>query len=481
MLDVKTSPRLSDATLGAVKPGVQLPAYDRAAAEIGVVHLGPGAFHRAHQAWYFDELLKRDPRWAISAASLRSPGVHDALAPQDGLYALAEIDEHPSWRVIGAIKEVLVAEETPQRLLDRLAAPPTKLVTLTVTEKGYALAGDGTLDFDHPDIVHDLATPVAPRSAVGWIVAGLRRRREAGLQPYTVVSCDNLADNGRKLAAAATAFAARFDPDLARWIEGEARFPSTMVDSITPATDDTLRTRALEVLGVEDAWPVQREPFVQWVVENVFPDGGPDWASVGVTVTDDVAGFAQAKLRLLNGAHSTLAYTGLLRGHETVREAMDDMELAAFVRTLMLEDIAPTLKPPRALNVTVYVDQLLARFRNGALRHLLSQIAWDGSQKLPVRILGTVRDAAAAGRPLYRLAVPVAAWMCFVRKRANAGVAIVDPLADTLASIGKGATGDAHADVERFLALDSVFGRDVPPAYVEALVTAYGRLSQPLP
>ncbi len=469
-------PRLNDATLGDVHEGVARPVYDRGAAEIGVVHLGPGAFHRAHQAFYFDALLAHDPRWAISAASLRSPGVRDALAPQDGLYALAELDDQPQWRVIGAIKELLVAPEEPERLLARLAAPSTRLVTLTVTEKGYSLASDGTLNFNHPDIVHDLANPNTPLSAVGWIAAGLARRRAAGLKPFTVVSCDNLADNGRKLGAAVAAFAARRDSDLARWIADEVRFPCTMVDSITPATDDALRARADEVLGFADAWPIQREAFTQWVVEDIFPDGGPDWAAVGVTVTDDVAAYAQAKLRLLNGAHSTLAYAGLLRGHETVREAMDDAALADFVRTLMVEDIAPTLKTPRGFYVDAYIEALLKRFRNGALKHLLSQIAWDGSQKLPVRILATVRDAAAAGRPLNRLAVPVAAWMRFVRERAQDGTPIVDPLADALANIGRATSGDGAGDVPHFLAIEAVFGGAAASAYVDALIKAYDRL-----
>ena len=202
-----------------------------------------------------------------------------------------------------------------------------------------------------------------------------------------------------------------------------------MVDSITPATDDPLRARAAEALGLTDAWPVQREPFTQWVVENAFGDDGPDWSRAGVTVSNDIEGYAQAKLRLLNGAHSTLAYAGLLRGHETVRDALADADLANVVERLMREDIAPTVVAPSGLDLDAYIDDLLARFRNGVVRHLLSQIAWDGSQKLPVRILATVRDAAVAGRQLDRLALPVAAWMRFLRARALESVAIVDPLA----------------------------------------------------
>jgi fructuronate reductase len=471
--------RLSDATLSALSPTAEPPVYDRSAIEIGVVHFGPGAFHRAHQAFYFDALLKTDPRWAISEVALRTPGVRDALQPQDGLYGLAMLDEVSRWRVIGAIGELLVASETPERVLDRLAAPATHMVTLTVTEKGYALTGEGELDFDHPDVRHDLAAEGPPLSAVGWLVAGLARRRAASLAPFTVISCDNLSDNGRKLRAAVIGLARRRDPALAAWIEAEARFPRTMVDSITPATDAALRERAIEALGLEDAWPIQREAFAQWVIEDDFgPGPQPDWAGVGVMLTDDVGGWDRAKLRLLNGAHSTLAYLGLLRGHETVAEAMADTELSRFVRKLMSEDIRPSLDAPRGLDLDAYIEAVLKRFRNPAIRHRLSQIAWDGSQKLPVRLLGTVRDALAAGRPVDRLALPLAAWMRFIRARALSGDAPTDPMAEALMTLGARLADEAAGDTTEFLALEPVFGADLPAdaGFRAALVAAYERL-----
>jgi fructuronate reductase len=471
--DPLSAPRLSDATLGALKPGVARPAYDRGRLDIGVVHFGPGAFHRAHQGAYFDALAQSDPRWGISDVALRTPGVRDALVPQDGLFGLALLDEPTEWRVIGVVRELLVAAERPQKVFARLADPKTRLVTVTVTEKGYALAADGSLDLDHPDIRRDLAGGGAPRSAVGWIVEGLRRRRAVGLKPFVVASCDNLADNGRKLGAAVCAFAAEIDADLARWIAAEGRFPNSMVDAITPATDDDLRVRAAQALGLADAWPIQRERFSQWVMEDVFGPDGPDLARVGVTLSNDVAGFAEAKLRLLNGAHSTLAYLGLLRGQATVREAMDDAELADFVGVLMRDDIAATLRAPKGLDLDNYIGALLDRFRNGAVRHLLSQIAWDGSQKLPVRLLSTVRDAIAQGRPLERLAIPVAAWMRFVRAASKSGAAILDPMADTLARIGSAATGDA-SDVADYLALEPVFADlGSNPIFADAVTAAY--------
>lgn len=454
------------------------PAYDRDRITVGVVHLGPGAFHRAHQAYYFDQLLAKDSRWGICAVSLKSPGVRDALAPQDGLYTLAQLDEETTFRIIGSIVEVLVAPEDPPAVFARLSAPMTRMVTLTVTEKGYCLSSDGGLDENHPDIVHDLAHPREPVSAIGYLVEGLRRRFAVGLPPYAVVACDNLADNGWRLKAAVTAFAAKVDPELAAWIEAEGRFPRTMVDSITPATDDALRARVETATGLDDAWPIQREAFTQWVVEDVLGSDAPDLASVGVTLTDDVRGFERAKLRLLNGVHSTLAYAGILRGHETVFEAISDPVLAKLARDLMIEDIIPTLTPPRGLDLPAYAEAILKRFRNPEIRHLLAQIAWDGSQKLPFRILGTLGEALEAGRSVDRLAVPLAAWMRFICLRASAGEKIVDPLADKLVAVAAMCTGDARADVAAFAALDAVFPASLAanPAFVSALEKAYADL-----
>jgi fructuronate reductase len=347
-------------------------------------------------------------------------------------------------------------------------------VTLTITEKGYCLTPQGELDAAHPDVRADLAAPRVPLSAIGYLVEALRRRRDAGVAPPAIVSCDNLSDNGARLGRAMVQFAGEMDADLARWIEGEVRFPRTMVDSITPATDEALRQRVTAELGLTDAWPVQRERFVQWVIEDVLPASGPDLASVGIELTNDVAAYEQAKLRLLNGAHSTLAYMGLARGHETVAQAIADADLAAFVRTLMWEDIMPTLRAPKGLDLPAYAESLLQRFRNRAIRHQLSQIAWDGSQKLPFRLLGTVVDALAAGRPVDRLAEPIAAWMRFVVQRSKAGIALIDPLADPLAGIGRAATGEV-GDVARFLALESVFPRSLAadPQFGSAVERAY--------
>jgi fructuronate reductase len=473
--DAASLRRLCERTLPQIPPDVLRPNYDRTSTSIGTVHFGPGAFHRAHQAFYFDRLLERDAGRAICAVSLKTSSVRDALASQDGLYTLNELDAAPTLRVIGAIREVLVATQDAAAVSRRLAAPTTSLITITVTEKGYCLDGGGDLDFDHPDIAYDERNPEAPRSLIGWLVRGLQLRHERGLAPYLVVSCDNLSDNGLTLRRAVLAFAARRDRALAGWIEERTRFPRTMVDSITPATDAALRSRVARSLGLHDAWPVQRERFVQWVIEDTDFMMQPDWASVGVTVSRDVSAYERAKLRLLNGAHSTLAYLGLLAGLETVAQAMAEPALRAFIERLMIEDIQPTLTVPRGEELAAYRQSVLQRFENPAIQHQLAQIAWDGSQKLPIRLLGTIADAIRAQRPLARLALPVAAWMHFIRTRAAAATPIVDPLGEQLAVRGRRATGDSSHDLPIFLNIPGVFPASLSrnAEFVKALGGAY--------
>ena len=479
MTPVSTDDFLSLARLAHLGRQVQRPAYERGTHPPGIVHFGPGAFHRAHQAWFVEELLAHDPRWSIAAVSLRSPEVRDALQPQNGLYTLATLDESVSFRVMGALQELLVAPEDPEQVLGRMSAPGTHVITMTVTEKGYCLDAAGALDMGHADIQRDLQHPEQPRSLIGYLVEGLRRRRAARLAPLTVISCDNLVDNGIRLGRAVSQLAAARDPGLARWIEDHCHFPRTMVDSITPATTDALRDRVAAALGVRDRWPVQRESFLQWVLEDKVAADGPDWASVGVTLTDDVPAYDRAKLRLLNGAHSTLAYLGLLAGHETVSQAMRDEKLASFVTTLMREDVRPTLRAPRGLDLSGYIDAILRRFRNPEVRHALAQIAWDGSQKLPFRLMGTIADNLEAGRRIDRLCVPVAAWMHFVRRQAARGERVTDPLSAQLFEIGLGCQNRAMADLQRFFALHTVFPANLVQAapFTHALAQAYDELA----
>jgi len=475
------TPRLSEASLHSARSGTILPTYNRDATRFGIVHIGPGAFHRAHQAFYVDTLLHSDKRWAISALSLKSTGLRDALKDQQGLYTLVELGAAPRARVIGAIREVLVGATDHEAAFARIASRDTRIVSLTVTEKGYCLDARNLLDLGNADIVHDLSRPTLPRSTIGWIVEGLRRRRASGVPPFAVLSCDNLPDNGKVLHRALVAFAQATDADLAKWIEAEVVCPRTMVDSITPATDDALRKSALGLTGLVDEWPIQREPFTQWVVEDLPAMRDADWQSVGVTLAKDVGVYDRAKLRILNGSHSTLAYLGTLRGHETVADAMRDEQLAQFVELLMTQDLAPSLGESPGLDVEHYMSAVLARFRNPGIRHLLSQIAWDGSKKLPVRIVTTLTEALRAGRPIHRLVMPLAAWMRFVVRQAKAGVAIVDPEAERLAEVGRACTGDARSDIARFTVFHSVLPPALfsEPAFRTALEAAYERLAIP--
>ncbi len=476
-------PRLSQETLARRRAGVAVPAYDRSRVRPGIVHFGPGAFHRAHQASYVETVLKTDPRWGIVGIALRHGALAAALAAQDHLYTLAELDAAPRYRIVGALQDYCAAPADPARVFAHLEHPDVRLITITVTEKGYCLDAQGELDLAHPDIAHDVAGAAAPASLIGWIVSALERRRGKSLPAPTVMSCDNVASNGPKLRRAAIAFAeAAGKSDLARWIGGDVRFPATMVDSITPASDDALLALVARTTGLDDAAPVQRESFVQWVIEDCLGPGMPDLAAAGAQLTRDVHAYEQAKLRLLNGAHSALAYLGLLRGRATVGEAMADAPLAAFVERMMREDMAATLAPAKGLEIQPYIGALLKRLRNPAIAHRLIQIASDGSLKLPYRLLEPIADILAKCRSAARPAAAVAGWMRFVADAVRRGDPLGDPLAPLLMRTAAGCNGSAANDVPRFLALGEVFPRGLAAnaAFNDALISAYGDLDAAL-
>lgn len=460
-------PRLSLASLDRLPAGVARPRYDVAGQKIGIVHLGIGAFHRAHQAVYVDDRLAAGERdWAVLGASLRSPDTRDALAPQDGLYSLVvRSGEQTSVRVIGAVRGVLVAPEAPEALLAAMARPEVRIVSLTVTEKGYCLdPASGALREDHPDIVRDLADPARPLTAPGILVEALRRRRAAGVAPFTVLCCDNLSANGRIVRGIVARFATLRDAELGRLIAGEVAFPSTMVDRIVPATTDADRALVGERLGLADAWPVATEPFSQWVIEDRFSAGRPRFEEAGAELVVDVEPYEAMKLRLLNGSHSTLAYLGYLAGHETVSDAMAVPAFRRLVRGLMDEEVTPTLHVPAGADLDGYKAQLLTRFENAALRHRTFQIATDGSQKLPPRLLGTVRDRLERGAPIARLALAVAGWMRLVSGRDEAGrtIALNDPLASRLRGLADAAGPEAARLAPALLGVREIFGDDLP-------------------
>ncbi len=474
--------RLCNATLAQLPADVARPRYDRAALRSGIVHLGLGAFHRAHQAAYTEQIIAGgDMRWGITAASLRSPDTRDALAPQDGLYALEQRSATDRLSVIGSIQRILVAPESPSALIATMAHPDTAIVSLTVTEKAYCRdPASGALDEADPLILHDLAHPQAPRSVFGFLAAAISARRAAGLPPFTVLCCDNLPHNGATVATLLRRFASLQNADLGAYITGEIACPSTMVDRIVPATTDADRARIAARLGLADAWPVVAEPFTQWVIEDRFTAGRPAWEQAGATLVSDVAPFELMKLRLLNGSHSAIAYLGYLAGHETVADAMADADIAAFVSTLM-QRTTPTVAMPSGVDLTAYTSSLLERFRNPALRHRTWQIAMDGSQKLPQRILGPVRELLARRLPVDCHALTIAAWMRYVAGTDERGqpIDVRDPMADELARIAASSGPLPERLAPALLDVGAIFGDlGTHPTLREAVTRALACLTQ---
>ncbi len=450
--------RLTDTALAHIPADIERPGYDRSAVKTGVVHLGIGAFHRAHQAVWFDDALRSgDLRWGVLGASLRSADVHDQLAPQDGLYTLLVRDgDQTQARIIGAVQGVLVAPRDPGALVQALADEDVHIVTLTITEKGYKLDPvTGRLLTDDQDLAADLASLAAPRTAPGFLTAALAIRRTRGVAPFTAISCDNIPENGKRLRAAVLALAEAHDPDLAAWIAANGAFPQTMVDRIVPATtaDDIAALAAR--LGVEDQAMVKTEPFRQWVIEDRFAGPRPDFAGLGVQLTAEVAPWEEAKLRLLNGAHSAMAYLGGLAGIDFIHQVVGRPDAVRFVEALW-DEAQTTLSPPPGLDIAAYRRELMARFANPALQHRTRQIAMDGSQKLPQRLLATAAARLDAGRGIDAITLGIAAWIRWQGGVDDAGATfqVDDPLAATTAAL---AVGDAATQVEAFMGLRAVF------------------------
>jgi fructuronate reductase len=443
------------------------PAYDRSRLGVGIVHLGLGAFHRAHQAAYTDDALAREfGPWGICGVSLRGVAVRDQLAPQDCLYTLVERSAAGErLAVIGAVREVLYAPDDPAVVAARIADPAVRIVSLTVTEKGYCHdPATGLLNHGHPDIAHDLAEPVRPRSTVGMLCAGLAARRRRGAGPVTVLCCDNLPHNGRMLAGIVRSFAEAQGGGLGDWIGANASFPCTMVDRIVPATTDRDRDGAARALGCRDEGAVVAEPFRQWVIEDAFAAGRPAWERAGAEIVADVAPYETMKLRLLNGSHSALAYLGFLAGHDYIHQVMADPPFPRFMGALMDREVGPTLSVPAGVDLAGYKRSLVERFANPALGHRTRQIAMDGSQKLPQRLLGTVRDRLARGQPVHLLGLAVAAWMRYVAGTDERGqpIEVADPLAPELSRIARAAAGQPAALLDGLLQVKAVFGADLP-------------------
>ncbi len=467
--------RLSAATAPFLPLEVERPGYVPEHHGVGIVHLGIGAFHRAHQAAYLDDVLSKDGGdWRIRGVSLRSSNVRNQLSPQDCLFTRVERDASGErLRLTASVAEVLAARENPQAVIRAIADPTIHIVSLTITEKGYCHnPATGELDQRHPDVVHDLANPERPRGALGILTEGLTRRFESGSRAPTLLCCDNLPENGRLLRRVLGDFAKLRNPAAAGWIEENVACPSTMVDRIVPATtDDDIRGLS-QLLGFEDRAMVKTEPFSQWVIEDRFGGPRPLFERVGAQIVPDVRPFELAKIRMLNGAHSTLAYLGLRRGFEFVHEAIADQDICAVVEHLMRSEAAPTLPRVSDLNPASYAKALLERFANPALEHRLIQIAMDGSQKLPQRLLGTIRDRHGEGHRADAALLGVAAWMIHATGRGPNGVRheVDDPMASSLATVADRAGCDPTSLVQGMLGVTAIFddlGRN--PSVVESL------------
>ncbi len=469
---VTQSQRLGEGVAPAPNASLQSISYNRDACAVGIVHLGIGAFHRAHQAVYTDDVLALSGGdWRILGVSLRSAGVRDQLNTQQGLYTLVEMDKAGTqYRLVGAISEVLVAPENPQAVLGAMVAESCRIVSLTITEKGYCHdPATGRLNKQHPDILHDLAQPDAPKSALGFIVEALRRRMQNNGSAPTVLCCDNLPSNGATLKQLVIEYACERDPALADWIDTQVPFPNTMVDRIVPATRPDDIEQLQKACGYQDLGMVKAERFSQWVIEDDFACGRPEWDKVGATLVTDVEPYELAKLRMLNGTHSALAYLGFLAGYEYVHEVVGNRDFYRFLRQLMVEEIAPTLVAPQGLDLTVYTDDLLERFANPSLMHRTYQIAMDGSQKLPQRLLGTLRDRLAADEGIERLSLAIAGWIRYVMAFDERGgdIAVQDPLAEVFQRIASDSY-DAQDNMYRiddlvngFLSVVEVFGTEL--------------------
>lgn len=429
--------RLSENRIAACPPPFDGFAYRRELQLPGIVHFGIGAFHRAHQAVYVDKAMSAGERhWAIIGVSLRSANVAAQLNPQDGLYTVAvRSAAETEYRLIGAIKQVLVASYQAESIKESIAYPTVKIVSFTITEKGYCRDRDGNLDFD-------LATDA---SVYRFLKDGLALRRELGLPGLTLLSCDNLPDNGAQLRRLLNQYLTTHDPALAAWVDAHCTFPNSMVDRIVPATTQADKLAAQDAMGwgelLWDEAHVVTEPFCQWVIEDRFAGPRPRWEDHGVQIVADVAPYETAKLRMLNGAHSLLAYCGLDRGHEFVHQAIADPELRALAGQLMRDEAAPTIAAAAGQDLAAYAAALVARFENPALQHRLAQIAMDGSQKLPQRWLATLAARQASGLASPAIMRGLAAWLRHVRGDRRA---VDDPLAMPLAAAWQqGDTGQA--------------------------------------
>lgn len=459
------TPRLNQQNLSRLPDIVQRPGYDRTLVTPGIFHLGIGAFHRAHQAFYTHAVLNSDENnWGIIGCSLRSPAVRDQLVPQQGLYTLVERSgQGNKLRIIGSVLDVMVAPESPEKVIAAMADQRIKIISLTITEKGYCQdPATGQLNVLNKDIIHDLANPASPITAIGFLVAALHERFKQQ-QPVTILSCDNLPNNGDLVKRCVIQFAQQHSEALANWIGKSIAFPNTMIDRIVPATTEEDRKEIENILGMRDEGLVVCEPFSQWVIEDHFVCGRPAWEKAGVLLVKDVKIYEKIKLRLLNGAHSLMAYSGYLSGYQHISEVMENPAFVNLVRTYMQEDAGKTITTPPGFDIENYKRQLLQRFSNPALKHRTWQIAMDGSQKLPQRWLGSLREQLEIDGPIDTICLAVAAWIRYVCGIDEQGqpIEVKDPLANEIQEIVAIHSSNTNNLVNNIVGVEAIFGKDL--------------------
>ncbi|HHS7810195.1 mannitol dehydrogenase family protein [Pseudomonas putida] len=459
--------KLNAQNLHRLAPEVQLPAYNLSDTRQGIAHIGVGGFHRAHQAYYTDALMNTGQAldWAICGVGLRAEDrrARDDLKEQDYLFTLFELGDSDDTevRVIGAIRDMLLAEDGAQALIDKLADPQIRIVSLTITEGGYCIDDSNGEFMAHlPQIQHDLTNPQTPKTVFGFLCAALEKRRGAGIPAFTIMSCDNLPHNGAVTRKALLAFATLRDPGLRDWIEQNVSFPNAMVDRITPMTSTAHRLQLADKHAVDDAWPVVCEPFVQWVLEDKFVNGRPAWEQVGVQFTDDVSPYEEMKIKLLNGSHLALTYLGFLKGYRFVHETMNDPLFVRYMRAYMDLDVTPQLAPVPGIDLTDYKNTLVARFSNQAIADQLERVCSDGSSKFPKFTIPTINRLIADGQETRRAALVVAAWALYLKGVDENGdtYAIPDPRAEFC----QGLVADDALITQRLLAVEEIFGTAIP-------------------
>jgi mannitol 2-dehydrogenase len=420
------SKSLSNATLSHHSSRLVVPTYDRKALKPAIVHLGVGSFHRAHQAVYLDELAQRGITmdWGEWGVGFHSRDMKEALASQDWLYAVVERShKEDKARIIGSLGRYFFAPEESEAVLDVLADEQTRLVTLTITKDGYGI-DLVTGDFKGGDDIQadlDLSDTTTPNTVLGYLCAALERRRKAELPPFTVLSCDNLQDNGGATKTALVSFASLRDQELGHWIEENVAFPSSMVDRITPQITDADRELVVNSFGVDDRWPVITEPFSQWIIQDTFCNGRPPLEEVGVYFVEDIHPYERMKTRLLNACHSAIGYLGFLAGYRTTAEAMADPLLGTYLERMMSEEIIPLLPPVRGIDLDEYKRTLLERFANPKVGDKIERLCARGSSKIPTFVLPSIKEALTTGRPHALLDLAVASWLYYLRGKDHNG------------------------------------------------------------